>query len=99
MEMDPESINRLPTDLATEARNLQQRSRTALEERQRHFLQNRTRISRRPNFTSGRPNMMRPSHNRLIRDMQNKMSNKECITNILKGRVLSSKNLCNYKIL
>ena len=82
MEMDPESINRLPTDLATEARNLQQRSRTALEERQRHFLQNRTRISRRPNFTSGRPNMMRPSHNRLIRDMQNKMSNKECITNI-----------------
>ena len=77
MEMDPESINRLPTDLATEARNLQQRSRTALEERQRHFLQNRTRISRRPNFTSGRPNMMRPSHNRLIRDMQNKMSNKE----------------------
>ena len=44
MEMDPESINRLPTDLATEARNLQQRSRTALEERQRHFLQNRTRI-------------------------------------------------------
>ena len=68
-DLDSESINRLPSELATEARNLQLRNRTEFERRQYRFLQQRThRISRRPNFTSGRSGasqMMRNS--RLIR--------------------------------
>ena len=99
-EMDTESISRLPTELASEARTLQQRNRTALEQRQMRFLEQRThRMSRRPNFTSGRPSMMNRPASRFVRDLQTRYGNKRTFPPLPPKHLIDSDSLSCLMVL